>query len=45
MPVNDLFLALGELQEALDGLEMVVPVAQVRQEVVHTPPATHTHTT
>jgi hypothetical protein len=37
VPVNDLLLALGELEEALDGLQVVVPVLLVREKVIDRP--------
>jgi hypothetical protein len=35
VPVNDLVLALVELEEALYALEVIVPVLLVRQEIIH----------
>jgi hypothetical protein len=37
VPVNDLVLALVELEEALYALEVIVPVLLVRQEIIHRP--------
>ncbi len=37
VPVNDLVLALIELEEALYALQVIVPVFLVRQEVIHRP--------
>ena len=40
LAVNDLILSLGELEEALDALEVVVTVLLVRKEVVDRPEQT-----
>ena len=40
LAVNDLSLSLGELEEALDALEVVVTVLLVRKEVVDRPEQT-----
>ena len=40
LAVNDLILSLGELEKALDALEVVVTVLLVRKEVVDRPEQT-----